>query len=486
MEPKINQIIEELIKLEPEFVSHKAELTTLLSRMLALKPEPVVDAQFVQDLRRKLLSSIDAAPTSFESLKSNFMKKIMFSAAALGVVVVAVIAVLTYTNQKNGKGIMNLATQSAVRITRTGSNAFGSLATLTSAQGLGGGGGSAAPAALNSSKIAMGMGGSSASDMIYQPTIYNYVYKGDALTLDSDKLDVLKKQKLDLSVGAANLGSFGLGLINLDSFSGSKVQSINFNQDNGYNTYVDLTSGMISLYSYSNEIMPLATTDAKLCPVDGCPSPQPIDPSEIPDDATLISIAQSFVDEHGINTAVYGAPEVMTDQYTVNNKLMYAPETINVLYPLKVSDNEVFDQSGSKTGLMIGIAVRSKKVASVWNLSTREYEASSYDAETDTTKILSIAEKGGIDWYNSDTGKKVEVDLGTPTIQYVQMWDYNPNYSQEILVPSLIFPILKQPDDNFYRKAVVIPLIKDILNRSTNGGGPIKTLQGTTPPANVK
>jgi hypothetical protein len=77
-----------------------------------------------------------------------------------------------------------------------------------------------------------------------------------------------------------------------------------------------------------------------------------------------------------------------------------------------------------------------------------------------------------------DNGKSVEIDLGTPRMNFVQMWDYKDNTSQQILVPSLIFPVIKQPDDgSFYRQSVVVPLIQDILNRDT--GGPVRILNAT-------
>jgi hypothetical protein len=510
MNEKVQQIIEELIALDPSFGAHRTHLEKLLTSMLNAAPQPVIDEKFVRKLRNDLLSEMENKPniaSVWSKFKDNFMKKTLVSASlAVAVLILAVVGLQQsgVLNKKNANNILSFG--SDVRITHAADGAFGSLATLTSASGTGGAtNATAAPLGADSarSSIPSGMGGGGGMGVsekmiapFYEPVTYKYVYKGDELNLPSDKLDVLKKQSPDAGSLAASLNTLGLGLINLDSFPGSKVQSVSFNQDKGYNLYVDLTQGMVSISGYY-DVMPMA--EGKMCPVDGCPQPEAIKESDIPADDVLISAANAFLAEHGISTDIYGAPEVR-NEYRVQNyaqlkaspkSLVYWPEYVDVVYPLKIQNGEVYDEGGSKVGLTVGVSIRTQKVMSVWNLTTQNYEASSYDAETDSARILKIAQAGGMYGYTGEGGKVVEIELGTPTLQYVQMWDYQMNSSQQLLVPSLVFPVTKQPSDgSFYRKSVVVPLTKNILDRNNGVGGPIQTMEGNstvaTPPAATK
>ncbi|MBX4205101.1 MAG: hypothetical protein KW788_02860 [Candidatus Doudnabacteria bacterium] len=504
MNDKINQIMEDLIKLDPGFAKHRTELQKILYTLLSARPDPVIDTAFVRKLRVKLLEEMENRPNlnnAWSRFKESFMKKIIVSASAVVVLlVVALVGLQKLQINNSEKGLPSFG--SDVRVVRAADGAFGNLATLSLAVGGKGGGGGAAQTDAAVPSTAFGMGGGSGISekmMPYEPINYKYVYKGEDLNLSSDKLDVLKKQVPDTQSLLSGLQSLGMGLVNMDSFPGSKPQSISFNQQDGYNIYIDFMGGTVSISGYFDG--PMYAAESKLaCPLDGCPTPAPVKESDIPDDATLIATANQFLADHGISTSAYGQPEVMNDyRVQIQSQLkaspksfVYWPEYINVVYPLKIQNDEVYDESGNKVGLMVGVNIRSNKVTSVYNLSTQNYEASSYDAVTDPARILKVAEKGGMYGYFGDAqGKIVEIELGTPTLQYVSMWDYQINNStQQVLVPSLVFPVLKQPTDaGFYRKSVVVPLIKNILDRDTNpgfGGGPVKIMESTASPSATK
>ena len=68
------------------------------------------------------------------------------------------------------------------------------------------------------------------------------------------------------------------------------------------------------------------------------------------------------------------------------------------------------------------------------------------------------------------------MELGTPTLSYVKVWMYDqPSYvGYELLVPSLVFPIVKQPENGYlYRTSVIVPLTKEVLDSDQNFSGPI-------------
>lgn len=492
MKDNINQIIEDLIALDPEFAKHKKELKKILLSLLEARPDPVVDADFVRSLRVKLMDQTEKSQVSGKwfQIIDNFMKKTVFSAAAVAVVlIVAIVGLQMYVNR--GTSITSFG--SDVRITRASDGAFGNLATLTTTGGFGGqgGGGNASLASAPSmgaedAKAGSITGPSTDRMMIapYEPVVYKYVYNGEEIKLDSPKLDVLKKQRPDTAGLAASLGSLGMGLVNLDSFPQSKVQSVSFNQDNGYNVYVDLTSGQISISGHYD----MAAMSGKLCTPEQCPPPTPVKESDIPADDTLISVANQFLAEHGIATSAYGEPEVSNEYKTYilaalranPSAEVYWPDQINVVYPLKINDEIVYDEGGNKMGITVGINIRNNRVLSVWNLGTLDYQASSYDAETDVARVMKVVEAGGIYGYVGEGSKTVNIELGTPTMQYVNMWDYQAGTSQQLLVPSLVFPVTKQPDveGGYYRKAVVVPLVKSFLDR--NAGSPVHIMEGSS------
>jgi hypothetical protein len=211
----------------------------------------------------------------------------------------------------------------------------------------------------------------------------------------------------------------------------------------------------------------------------------PIQPSEILSDDELISIANQFLQNHNVSTSAYGQPEVnneyriMYERAVEQKQEYYLPEAIPVVYPLLINNETVYDESGNKVGLNVTVNVRNKKVVGIWDLSMQNYTASSYDAETDVKRIMSLVEKGGAyGWVDPDARRTIEVQVGDPKLELVRMWDYQNNQSSELLVPSLVFTVLEQPDNEpyFYRKAVVVPLIKRILDRQDGGsdGGPVK------------
>ena len=116
----------------------------------------------------------------------------------------------------------------------------------------------------------------------------------------------------------------------------------------------------------------------------------------------------------------------------------------------------------------VNIRLFDRKVTAVWSLSTQNYQASQYAAETDASRILDIASRGGLFYGFYDPGSSanvVEIDLGTPQISYMQFWKYANDINDELLVPALVFPVASDPGTGqVFQKHVVVPLIKDILD----------------------
>ncbi len=63
------------------------------------------------------------------------------------------------------------------------------------------------------------------------------------------------------------------------------------------------------------------------------------------------------------------------------------------------------------------------------------------------------------------------LELGTPTLSYVRMWQsYNNNMqSRELYVPSMVFPVINEPEEGgFYQRSITIPIVKELLDSRPN------------------
>ncbi|MBX4211176.1 MAG: hypothetical protein KW806_00025 [Candidatus Yanofskybacteria bacterium] len=328
--------------------------------------------------------------------------------------------------------------------------------------------------------MATGLGGGGTGSIAPYPGtyfVYKYVYKGTPITLPDKNVNVLRRVK---GTGAiASLGNLvnqlGLGLVNISSFGTLKPQSISLMQENsdGYNVFVDLIEGMISIQRQYGVDYYLSSKQ----PI------QPIKITDMPADSVIIDIAKSFLSEHGISTADYGAPEVQNDwriQYermsAADRTQFYIPESVSVVFPQLIDGETVYEEGGATTGLMVPINVRNHRADGVWNLSSQKYEGSSYTAVTDVNKVMAAVEKGNFRNYPQPelSGNAVvkEIEVGTPIKGYVRIWNYDGGKNNELLVPSLMFPVTKIPADElyFWQRYVVIPLAQELLDQPVDGG----------------
>lgn len=487
---QINLILNDLYAIDPEFKKHESEIRSIIEQLLELKPAAEIDENFKHQLKYNLIEKL--GNMEIKNRNNNFDKAKFFRYFIPGIALMILLVLAGGYLYKTGgmKFAQNLrpsekknaiADFSKVKITGANDLAFGSLA-----GGSAGSSSTTAPTAnsTNSNGKAMGLapapnfmpatgfgggGGIAAPNMRIRQPMYKFEYKGDPIDLPDAKLDVLKKDQPGLqgSDASALVGSMGFGLANLSSFDNAQLQQFSIAQEVpfGYNINVSLTDSSISIYQQWDQ-WPNA------CKQDVCPPIQPLTPDKIPDNATLIGIAKDFVSEHQINVDAYGDPIIQTDYrriYYATPSAMradfYVPDQINVLYPLVVNGKTVFDGSGNPMGMTVGVDIRNNKVASVWNITSHTYQASAYDAETDFQKLVDYADKGGYNgvYYSGANENYTTLELETPSIQWMDYYQYKEGVSTELLVPALVFPIKDAPAD-LYQKNVVVPLITDILN----------------------
>ena len=157
-----------------------------------------------------------------------------------------------------------------------------------------------------------------------------------------------------------------------------------------------------------------------------------------------------------------------------------------------IDGKEVSEIGGNPHGMFVSVDLREKKVTSVNNLTTQHYQKSDYALETDTKRLITLAERGGTfgpyayDIPAMQQEKTVEVKLGTPKRILLKYLMYRDNENQELIVPGLSFPVMTpQTDTMWLPKQVVVPLVKDMLDEIPPPGVmPMKG--GSIPPDGVQ
>jgi hypothetical protein len=471
---EIDKVVADLMEIDPTLKPDQIRL--VIAKLLEEKPQVVLDENFRMELRQRLLAEIEKVQSKNTTSNFNFMNKFKYALATASAV--AIVALIFVSLPKDQGPVLLPGKQ---QITRVSENAFGSLATLTvaSGRGQGGGGMGGDTASLSSvdpkmSAPAVGMGGGSSESLIYQPTNYKFVYKGEEFAIDSDKMAVYEREKgFGTSVNLETiLKNFNVGSFNIGKFGNARLDYLTASQDEdkGYTLSLDLRQG--NVYIGQNwERWP--NIYASCADNQACYEQNRLKIEQIPADDAVINISNQFLDEYGIDRSGFGAPFVqdmwkMEYARSVDQKMMpYVPEQVTVIYPTKIEGNEIYDQGGVKTGVYVAVDVRNNKVSSVGELNGQRYQSSDYVTEKDTKRIISVAQKGGYQSYYGiyeTAGAKTEtVELGNPTTGYVRLWQYSNNQSKELFVPSLIFPVTNSPA-NFYSKNIIVPIVKEVLD----------------------
>jgi hypothetical protein len=503
---ELQQLIKEL-GLDP----NQPQLQKLLWQILQSKPQVKMSPSFKQQLRAKLEHTINASvsktktasvqiqPQSHNTLLINLtlMKKIMIPALVTLVVVVAGGA--WYANQRN-PGLIDIGGSGAIlsgkySVDEVEAGSFGDLskvAIVGPSSGAGAGGGlgvgTDAPKTTNSERMAtapVGTGGGTDASILPYPDAYNFVYEGQEITGLAETQDVLKRQKPEQrdSVVSRIIRIFSFGLIDLSKFTNPRIQNFAFMEDKdfGLSVNIDLNQGNIGIYQ-NWEKWPQPRYE---CKDNYCGIIPRITEADIPSDEEALRIASQFVSDYGISLEGYGAPMVY-DPY--NWRIAYnkaedkssftMPETVNVLYPIEIEGQRVFDENGYPSGMNINIDVRTRRVINMYGLETKQFQRSAYQGETDVKRILAIANRGGYRNQLWEGTNRQTLILDTPTVQLVRIWySNNPAYmGEELYVPALVFPIRNVEQTNYWRKSVVVPLVKELLDNENQGGGPVVPL----------
>lgn len=531
-ENELDIILQELYRLDDSLRKFEGQLKPLLLQMSELKPDTKFTPALAAKIKAEVMQLIKAKPLLMpidKSFKYNFMnKKIYLYAASVAVVGVVVIMVgLNLPGKSAGvKNLNNLAANlgldkaskniSDEGVVRLASGAFGSLASagqvvpshgkmvadgrevsavVAEEMSVSGYGGTANTGTMTLSAPASGdnvvssrmasPGMAVDSKMIAPWYNVKYVYKGEALNLEEGQTDVYRRLKggsASASALASSVSNLDLGGISIASFSNLSASSLSLQEekDKGLSINFDFLEDTVNIYENWQR---WRFMEREACTDDACWQKYRLSMGDVPADADLIAMADAFISDHQIDLKHYGQAEVdntWRQNYNpeVNGNDFYVPEYAAVVYPLLVGNEPVRDTSGNLFGIRVTINLLQKAASGLNNLTLYRYEASAYPLENDSARLIKLAEAGGWNRNYYSSGENVqEVELGTPTKTFVQLWRYTDNRNDELLVPALIFPIKNIPEGFYYgQRSVIVPLVKELLGdleQGQNGGGGI-------------
>jgi len=490
MDKQVKNILQDLYAIDSNLEQYEDELIKIISQLLVSRPDTRFDKKFARRLRAELLRTKKVKiqgenfiinPVKFVSQLFNRVKlkdmlntkQFVYTGAGITLILVAVVI---WQGGLLGPDETRFAF--APRVTKLEDRAFGSLievasqsqsdsitvksesATTPLAAGLGGGGGFV--------RTQSGGGGDYIVMPVPDAVRLNYVYQGENFSFNEGTVKVLRRVKGDqLARGLADkIKGINLGGFNFSQFSNLSLESINFNEekDYGYNISISPKEGVFSL---GQNWMRWPHPEQDCNGDQRCYENLRLTPQDVPADEVLIKIANDFMAEIGIDRSGYGKPEV--NQSFRGPEVQYIGESVQVVYPLLIGEQEIFEESGGKVGMNVSINIRYNRVDGLWNYRTEEYESSGYEAETDMDRVLKFAKQGGrYPHYGWDQAEKTaDIILGTPSIGYVRIWKYESNQSTELLVPAYIFPVIEKPDNAYvYFDSVSVPLAKELLDQS--------------------
>ncbi|MCF7846323.1 MAG: hypothetical protein K9L85_03730 [Candidatus Peribacteraceae bacterium] len=472
MQEILDEIVADLISLDPELAKIEGEIRKLAQKMLAAKPDSEIDEKFKQALKSDLMARAEKLKEPLKSSSNPFqMQKLFYSLAGAAVAVAIFFGIQNYDQifsseltLKDTAGLASLDFEQ--KITPVGERAFGSLAqeaVADEARGLGGGGG----LGIATESVDGDMAESKIAPMP-DFEVYKYVYNGP-LNFPIGSVEVLRRIR-EVNSGdslARQLAQLDLGLVDLASLQNLKLENFNLSEDRdyGYSTFVSFTDGSISI-NQNWQKWPDPYAD---CRQSDCWESLRLTRSDMLPDSQAISIANDFVRKFNVNLQSYGEPEI---QYSWERELerfqgaetdYYFPDSVSVVYPLKIGDKFVYSSGGTKDGVSVSVNQRFDRASGLYGLYTQNYESSQYAAVSDEALFRKFLERGGF-WggYYPEGGRVVEVQLGTPEEVLLHYWNYTDGENEELILPALRFPIASD-NPNVYQEAVVVPLVAEIL-----------------------
>lgn len=305
---------------------------------------------------------------------------------------------------------------------------------------------------------------------------YTYSYTWELEWLNS-KITLLKKIKSEYNNSSllSYLKNFDLWWFDLKNTLNPKLTSFSFNEDKDYwlEYSVNLSDSNINVskniakwpQTYYKDNISTNSSQIKL--------------TDLPEDTKVIALANDVIKKYNIDIKNYSKPFVNSDwkkdyEKSEDKASYYIPDIIEVVFPILIDWKTVYEDYWQIKWLRTWFDVKTLKLAQITWIERLSLESSNYNAITDKSKILDYIAKW---WRNSytqyyDTNTKVKnvvIHLQKPTIEYIHIFDYNNWINSEYFVPAYIFDTIEKPKQwEYFQDKVIVPLVKDIFESSSN------------------
>lgn len=303
----------------------------------------------------------------------------------------------------------------------------------------------------------------------YIPEVYRYTFSWD-LNIDlKDMMPVYKKdsKKADNKVFFDSLSKLNFAWVEVSNFKNVWISNISLveNTEYGYNINIDFDNSSLNIYKNWAK-WPQDTY------IEG-------EKQVFLDEKEVIKIANDFLNTYKIDLSKYGNP-VIEKSYVMayakyeSSKIMpeYTQNITNVVFPLIVDWNEIYEEWWQVSWVRIEIDLKSKKVIWLNSLSVDNYLKSDYKTETNTTNILKVASKWGrYGFYDIGTEnvKYVDIKLKNPKLKYINTFNYKTYTQEQFLIPAIVFEIDNENGSEYnYGETITVPLVKDFYKYDGN------------------
>lgn len=477
---KIQEILRELYKRNPELKKREKDLKKVVASLLELKPEVEPDQDFLLELKNKLLREFPEKRSGFFwSLKWAWVP---LGAAALVLVISSIYMVEFSPSYKIAReeGEDGLG----MEVEKLEKRAFGDLSWRVEQPrdfGVDGGGQLHTETEGRGSAEEEDDVESAEENRVSDPESrvvpnrinYEFVYTGEERDPEGRELPVFKRVKDD-SLSRKLAGQFGdldLGLMDWSRLRDKEIKNLNLVEDREFGFSIDfnLDNNEVSLSKNWSEW----PDPFRECGGDSeCLEEKKLNLDDIPPEEELVAIADDFLQDFGVDTSYYGRGRVQeywrkSLELSRDQENFRVPDSISVVYPLKIDNKTVYGRGGDPDGLRVNVDIRHQRVSGLRRLYIAKFRSSSYPALSDFETIVSRAEKGGLDrpYTHSDPTQTVQVKLGAPSLDLVKVYNRKENSKQaeELYVPAYVFPVTEVSEKtHFLKERIVIPAVEGV------------------------
>lgn len=485
IEMKAQEIIKDLLLLDPDLKNIEVELNKLVINFINNKPNVIINEEFKEALKIKIMKEAQVLKEECEAKKivfdkRVFIRKLSFSFAALALAVIIIFPGINLIKGNTSFLDINTQRNKEISISKLEDGVFGILASrdfpLREENRALLNGHSLMTLDLNDSEITK-----------YKETLspqFKYVYEGDdllSIVPQTEKIDIYKRDKMSFN-NLSTLNSITSLLnksINLKKFKNNKtkITRVNLSEDKDFGYDINLNFAQGSLFlSQNRDKWPQAGAQ---CEDEACYLANQFKYDELLSNEESIAIAEEFLLNLGVNKNNYAEAVINYDFHEVyknseNKKDLYIPEETIITFPFIIDGKEVKDENANPYGLIVSVNSRYKKVTELSNFYFSNFESSAYEAIRDTDLIKKIVEQGGRDVYqlpsNSNEIEEIIISLGTPSLILSKQDMTNDGYenSEELFIPALSFPVLElsRKTDLFTKKYIIIPLVKELIENN--------------------